>query len=242
MAAPSFPDIHTTGAIHFFARPAQVLTGGQAAAINAASQAVSIALQAASGGGLTFGLTLTAERDVYYLGTAEVTPQVQATRYVSPGMNDTAGKTLPMQKTNDGEDARIVSLFTRYSKPVYNLLRTNLLMPAPGFETRWARGGLVYGQMTFELWLVFEQFFNPLGTTAGLEPGFYFPQVELRQHNLEKGGTQVEGKLMVFDASGYWIPQASSQAVAGNERGWVLYSQNPADFPITGTDRVDIPQ
>lgn len=180
---------------------------------------------------------------IYFLGTAEITPQVQMRRYVQNVMNDEAGKTLPIQKTFDGEAATVATTFTRFSKSAYNLLKTDALQPVAGQETRWSRGGLVYGQKTFELWLIYDQFFNPAGTTAGLEIGYYFPQVELLNHDTPSAGTQVEKKLLVFDCTPYRIPQASHTAVdaSKNERGFMLYSQDNANTTYFPAD-VRVPQ
>ena len=91
----------------------------------------------------------------------------------------------------------------------------------------------MYGQLTFELWQVFDFALNPAGATPGLEIGWYWPQVQLLEHNTVKAGTQGEGLLCVFDCTPQYQPQASFSTVndANNERGWLLYSCDPIDFP-----------
>ena len=181
----------------------------------------------------------TIDGDIWYLGTAEVTPQMQVRRYRSNVMNDVAGKTLPLQKTWDGEAATVSVLLTNFSKFAEAQLQASGqpggIQLGNGRETRWARGALIYGKATFKLWQVYDNFFNPNGTSTGLEIGWYWPQVELLQRDTVKAGSQGEGLLCVFDCTPYRIPQASSQAVndANNERGWFLYSQtdNLTDFP-----------
>jgi hypothetical protein len=185
---------------------------------------------------------------IYYLGTAEVTPQIQVRRYRSNTMNDVAGKTLPLQKTWDGEAAVVSVLLTNFSKFAEQELQTSgrtngvQLTERAGIETRWARGSAVYGKSTFKLWQVYDNFFNPFGTSTGLEIGWYWPQVELLQRDTVKAGSQGEGLLCVFDCTPYRIPQASPTAVNDtlNERGWFLYSQddNTTDFPAS----VRVPQ
>lgn len=169
---------------------------------------------------------------VRYLGTAEVTPQMQIRRYTSKTMNDIAGRTLPLQKHWDGEAATVSVLLTQFSKFAEESLqesgRTRGLQVGPGEETRWARGAAVYGQATFKLWQVYDNFFNPNGASTGLEIGWFWPQVELVQRDTVKAGAQGEGLLLVFDCTPYRIPQASASTVnaSANERGWVLYTQD----------------
>lgn len=177
---------------------------------------------------------------IYYLGTAEVTPQMQVRRYTSKTMNDRAGRTLPLQKHWDGEAATVSVLLTQFSKFAEQALqesgRTAGLQLGPGEETRWARGAAVYGAATFRLWQIYDNFFNPNGTSAGLEIGWHWPQVELLQRDTVKAGAQGEGLLLVFDCTPYLIPQASPSAVnaSANERGWILYQQDSTDTFGTG--------
>ncbi len=181
---------------------------------------------------------------IYYLGTAEVTPQMQIRRYRQNVMNDRAGKTLAYQKTWDGEAAVVSVLLTNFSKFAEAAMqesgRTAGVQVQPGEETRWARGSPVYGNSTFQLWQVYDNFFNPFGTSAGLEIGWYWPQVELLQRDTVKAGTQGEGLLCVFDCTPYLIPQASPSSVnaAANERGYMLFSQQAGFFPAD----VQVPQ
>lgn len=164
---------------------------------------------------------------IYYLGTAEVTPQMQIRRYRQSVMNDIAGKTLPLQKTYDGDAATVSCLLTRFSKAALRVLaesgRGAGVHLSPGEESRWSRGSLVYGKSAFELWQVYDDFLNPNGTTVGLEIGFYWPQVELLQNDKIKVGTQGEGDLCVFDCTPYWFQFG--------DRGWTLYSHDENLFP-----------
>lgn len=192
------------------------------------------------------------DAEPFYLGTAEVTPQVQNAKYRQPVFNDIGGKTLPFQKTYDGEASRVSVLLTRHSRtaweralvagansdPVGLLGKAN---PVSGTEGRWSRGHLVYGQSSFELWQVFDNSLNPNFPQADfLELGRYWPLVTLENHDLVAQGTQAEKLLMVFDCQPKWVTQASSGQVnaAANERGWVLFRFDAAAFP----DSVKVPQ
>lgn len=173
--------------------------------------------------------------DIWYLGTAEVTPQMQLRRYTSKTMNDRAGRTLPFQKHWDGEAATVSTLLTFFSKQAQaEILRSGQaagIQIKEGTESRWSRGAAVYGAATFKLWQVFENFDNPNGNSEGLEIGYFWPQVELLQHDEVKVGAQGQGLLLVLDCTPYLIPQASSSSINANtnERGWILYSGTSTD-------------
>ncbi len=174
--------------------------------------------------------------DIIYLGTAKVTPQLQLRRYTNKTMNDRAGRTLPLQKHKDGEAATVAMLLTYFSKDGQAaILRSGVaagLQVVEGQETRWSRGAAVYGQDTFKMWNIFENFDNPNGNSPGLEIGYFWPQVELLQHDDIELGAQGQGLLLVFDCTPYLIPQASNSQITGNERGWYLYSgDSNALFP-----------
>lgn len=213
MAQASFPEVHVTGAIHAF------VLGD-----------------------------LTGETEPFYLGTTEVTPQVQRQRLSSEVMNDIKAKKLPFQKTDDLEEHNISLMLTRFSRSAWdNILSAGVAagrvlapggVPDAGTFTRWTAGGLVYGVRTFQLWLLFENFFNPFGASTGLEIGWYYPQVELLNHDMAAGGTQAEKLLLLMNATPWWIPQTSPTAITGNQRGWLLYSNNVTDFPAS----VQVPQ
>lgn len=170
------------------------------------------------------------DASIFFLGTCEVTPQMARRKYKSDVKNTIAGNALPFQRTYDGEAAKVSVLLNRFSKDAWaTILEADFVKgntPLAGTESRWSRGHLVYGQSTFELWQVYDNFFNPFGTSTGLEIGWYWPQVELLDHNTVAAGTLDEKLMLVFDCTPKRIPQASPDEVrAGlNERGWKLYS------------------
>lgn len=205
MATPSFPDVHVTGPVHHYIRAAR---GSD-------------------------------PNVIYYLGACEVTPQVQSKKYTKPAMNTIAGAVLPLQKTYQGNAATVSALLTYFSKSaITQILESDNASgntPIAGTESRWSRGHLVFGQSTFELWQVYENFFNPTAgvVTNGLEIGYYWPQVELLEEQRLAEGTQEQQIMYVFDCQPYWVPQASHTVVneVANERGWILYTNDPNDFP-----------
>lgn len=177
---------------------------------------------------------------IKYLGTAEVTPQMQLRRYYQRVANDEAGKTLPGQETRDGQAAKVAVSFSRWSKLAWGDLLLSGLAAGLDFdegqESRWSRGALVYGQDTVELWQVYENSLNPGGPNRalfGIELGRYWPQVKVEEDNQPQAGTQVERKLLIFDCTPKRIVQASYSSVntSLNERGFTLYRIDDAAFP-----------
>jgi hypothetical protein len=208
MALPSFPSINVSGVVHHYVRITSV--GGS--------------------------------QEIYALGQAEVTPQMTRLKHKQRVMNDIAGKTLPFQKTYDGEDARVSVLLSRFSNLAWGALleqdeSLGGLIPIAGQESRWARGSLVYGQTSFELWQVYDNFFAPAGVDVGenLEIGWYWPQVEIVEHDTIAAGTQAEKLMLVFECTAYWIDYEDTSGDYGPPGGWLLYSNNPAFFPAAVT-------
>lgn len=178
--------------------------------------------------------------NIMYLGTAEVTPQLQVRQYSQIVHNDEAGKTLPGQKTYDGQAASIAVTFSRWSRKAWeDILLCGLQAGVDfdfGAETRWSRGGLMFGTRDYELWQVFEHATRvPLATRQllGLELGRYWPQVTTEASDFPKEGTQAQCPLFVWDAQPRRVPQASFSSVneAINERGWLLFRLDDAAFP-----------
>lgn len=224
MALPSFPDIHVTGPVHHYIQIPDDPGPGGAHLSKHHSQT----------------------KHIYYLGTAEITPQIQITRYRQTVLNDLSGKSLPIQKTLDGEAATVSVMLTRFSKIALDRLARSGMFRAihtvPGVETKWSRGSPVFGNTSVRLWQVFENFFAPPHLrTIGLEIGWFWPNAELFENTRVKLGTQAEVPMLVFDCYPIWIKNDpfinafSDQAVGGiaayPQDGWMLYSHDPAFFP-----------
>lgn len=166
-----------------------------------------------------------------YLGTSEVCPKVKLRRLYSDVRNDIAGEQSPAQKTRQGLHAMVASLMNYFNHPVASALKApNLVLdPLPGIESSWSRGTLSFGVDTFQLWLVFENYWN--GTTFktdGLLPGYYFPRVQLLDYDEDSIGTRDEKALFMFQA----FPRRNS------DHSWTTYGQAETDFPAT----VRVPQ
>lgn len=178
--------------------------------------------------------------NILYLGTAEVTPQLQLRRYYQRVANDEAGKTLPGQMTRDGQAATVAVSLSRFSKVAWDDILLSGLVAGLDFdmgqESRWSRGALVFGQDTIELWQVYENSLNPNGPNRAIysiELGRYWPQIVVSEDNQPQAGTQVERKLLIFDCQPQRVQQASASTVNAsiNERGFVLFRVDDAAFP-----------
>lgn len=173
---------------------------------------------------------------IYYLGTAEVTPRVEHKLFYADSINSIGGNAVPMQRTEQGETATLGLLLNRYSKSAYDaLLKVGASGGEAGLRNRFSRGSLAFGPGSFEVWQVFENA-TPAAQAAGyrsvgLELGYYWPQVNLADHNRDMLGTDVEKLLLVLECFPYWVPQASYNSVTGFERSWQLYSKGDAAFP-----------
>ena len=182
--------------------------------------------------------------NIWYLGTAEVSPQMQREKVYQRVLNDWWGKTLPAQRTYDGESAIVSVLLTRFSKAAYDRLKRAgeaslvTLQGFGGVETRLSRGHGVFGRSDFQLWQVYDFALFPTVASAGLELGWYWPQVTLEDHDTLAAGTQAEKLMLVFDCQPKRIPQASFSSIQGNEDGFTLYRNDNAAFP----DAVLVPQ
>jgi len=182
---------------------------------------------------------------ILYLGTCEVQPRVQISYAKVPIMNDIAGRTLPAQKKDDGQSATIAALLNRFSQDTLYEARSADLFYGAGRQGRFARGTLMYGVKTFELWQVFENYLD-VDTRAmfpDLPIGYYWPQVEWVALE-DVPGNSDQKVLCQWEASALWtgLPDGigTSATVAAGTREWMLFSQvdDLARFPAD----VRIPQ
>lgn len=200
----SAPKFHVTGAVHHYVRTPTTPSG-----------------------------------DIYYLGTCEVQPDIRIWELSAEVKNDTHGVILPAQKTDQGKKADIGLQLTRFSRTAYTAIRTprgsnvdgsNGLAVSAGWDGRFARGSLVFGSKTFELWQVFERS-TSVTYRDSMPYGFYWPQVELIQHAPVKLGNQEEMLLLVLEAQPAFAPQSAYNTVGTFGRTHKLYDQADGAFP-----------
>lgn len=176
--------------------------------------------------------------NIYYLGTAEVTPKIQLKQFWGEVFNSIGGNQVPMQRTEQGEMATVGVMFNRFSKLAVDALQKMGPSIRAGWRNRYSRGHLAFGNTSFELWQVYENSLDPGYASTGLEPGRYWPLVVRAEDNSDSLTTDAEKLLLVWDAIPLWIPQTSPSQVSGYERSWKLYSTDASDFPAA----VKVPQ
>lgn len=177
--------------------------------------------------------------DIYYLGTCEVQPDIRIWEVASEVKNDIAGIILPAQKSDQGKKADLGLQLSRFSESAYATLQTprgfaadgsNGLAVGIGWDGRFARGSMVFGSKTWELWQVFER--SVSGTFRGAQPlGYYWPQVELIQHAPVTLGNREKQLLIVAEAQPLFIAQTNYTTLGTYGRTWTLYRQDDAAFP-----------
>lgn len=200
--ADSAPGIKVTGPVHHFV---QITTPYIAASTTAA------------GAG-----------SVFYLGTAEVQPQIKVKKVAIPVKNDIMGRLLPVQQVYQGQMGQIGVALNRFSLRALNEIKvlggTGGVYKGRDYYN--SVGMLEFGNLTFRLWQVngFYNFGTPVTGVSEIPPGRYWPNVRLDDEDDQKIGTIDWTKLLVMTA--YKLPTCTTGLWDG-----VLYSEEPADFP-----------
>lgn len=166
---------------------------------------------------------------LYYLGTAEIRPQVRIQSFKLDAKNDLAGRLLPMQTVYQGKMAQIGLGLNRFSSPAMDALRSTGGVGGiyQGKDFQLARGSLEFLKHTFQLWQVYG-FYNWTTPATGVDyipPGRYWPNVRIAAEDEQRIGTEDWLKLLVLEA--YGLPVCASGL-------WThtLWSQETADFPV----------
>jgi len=174
---------------------------------------------------------------IYYLGTAEMSPQMSHQRLKNDIFNAIGGRKVPMNRNEQGEIVSLAVLLNRYSKTAMDASRNaGLVGPdghvlEDGWRSRWSRGSLVFGQTTLEMWQVFENYFSTNFATPGLEIGRYYPVWDIDKMDIVEADTVDEKLLFVGTAFPLWTGQQSINTVGSLDRSWKCFSTNPTDFP-----------
>jgi hypothetical protein len=175
---------------------------------------------------------------IYYLGTCETQPQTKIARMTEDVFNDIGGRKIPFQQLFQGEIGVVGTLLTRFSKLAYSELRkaggvdgagTGAAGAGVGYESKYSRGGLIFGQYSVEMWQLYEYgaASNP-NLTTGMPVGRYWPNATLGAHELVDSGTGTEKLLLVMNCYPLWL---GTGGVGDKNRAFSLYSEASADFP-----------
>lgn len=164
---------------------------------------------------------------IFYLGTAEVQPQIKVTKVSIPVKNDLMGRVLPMQNSYQGQYGTIGVALNRFSVDAINAIKS---MGAYGIKLGVdyyaSIGMLEFSQLTFKLWQVNGNynFTTPVTGVNAITPGRYWPNVRLTEESDPKIGTIDWTKLLVMEA--FKLPTCASGVWTGT-----LYSEDASDFP-----------
>jgi hypothetical protein len=201
--ADSAPGIKVTGPVHHFVQIVTPFIGASTTAAGAGS--------------------------IFYLGTAEVQPQIKVKKVAIPVKNDIGGRLLPSQNVYQGQMGQIGVALNRFSLRALNEIKvvggTGGIYKGRDYYN--AVGALEFDKYTFRLWQVngFYNWVTPVVSGATeIPPGRYWPNVRLDDEDDQKIGTIDWTKLLVMTA--YKLPTCSSGLWDG-----VLYSEEAADFP-----------
>lgn len=179
---------------------------------------------------ISVGTTTTAAGagSIFYLGTAEVQPQIKVKKVAIPVKNDLGGRLLPSQNVYQGQMGQIGVAFNRFSLRALNEIKAvgGLAGVYKGVDYYNAVGALEFDKYTFRLWQVngFYNFGTPVTGAAEIPPGRYWPNVRLDDEADQKIGTIDWTKLLVMTA--YKLPSCTTGLYSG-----ILYSEEIADFP-----------
>lgn len=175
------------------------------------------------------GTTAAGSGSVFYLGTAEIQPQVTIQRLRIPVKNDIMGRLQPAQTSFQGQMAQIGVALNRLSLPAINELRAaGVYGVYKGLNDKYSMGMLEFGNLTFKLWQTYGNYnwATPETDLDAIPPGRYWPNVLIAQEIDNRTGSIDWNKGFVFEA--YSLPLCSAGV-----RTSVLYSEEPADFPAS---------
>lgn len=135
-----------------------------------------------------------------YIGTCETSPQIQFQPRTLEVKNDLAGRTLPFQRTADGEDAVVSCIFTRFDEAVVNNIANYQRLAtggSVGTESRLNRGSLVIGYSTFQL-IIQDSFYGTTAFGATTLPGWRFYAAHVAGYVPSPIGTEARKVGLVF--------------------------------------------
>lgn len=179
---------------------------------------------------ISVGTTTTAAGagSIFYLGTAEVQPQIKVKKVRIPVKNDIGGRLLPTQSIYQGQMGQIGVALNRFSLRALNEIKATGGYAGiyKGVDYFNSVGALEFANTSFRLWQVngFYNWSTPATGAAEIPPGKYWPNVVIADEDDAKIGTIDWTKLLIFEA--YKLLGCTTGLYSG-----VLYSEEVADFP-----------
>ena len=143
-----------------------------------------------------------------FLGTSETSPEIQFRPRTLEVRNDLAGRSLPFQRTWDGQDAIVKTVLTYFDNNVLSALLKQ-------FDDRLARGSLFIGVQTYRL-ILQHSFAGTQVATPGMRAGWRFHAAWLAAYSPTPAGAQAQMVGLVFQCDNLWDP---------GSRSFILYDQ-----------------
>lgn len=168
-----------------------------------------------------------------FLGTAEVTPVIQAEPAKLRVQNDIAGRTMGIQDVYDGERHVVNTVLNRFDYAVWKACRDSYYHLASitnhGVDDRYKRGSLLRGIGDFQLILVYDFTgvapAHPLATADQPVGRMYYSAV-LDGWGEDAGATKVQAMPCTFGCESVYDPST---------RSFGLYTEVAANFGTLGT-------
>lgn len=162
----------------------------------------------------------------FYLGTAEVKPQIEIVPQFEPVHNDLGGA-VPFDKSYEGEEAFIGADLNRYNEAVYAGLaaRPNSLVPGAirGLNTALDVGTLMLTEgKNIVVWVVFPFFVKAAMRAGGMPAGYRFPGCTVVGPDKLETGTRARKVHLLFHALRQWSPVTGA---------FLLYDHNVSGLP-----------
>jgi len=144
-----------------------------------------------------------------YLGTAKVSPVVDADPVYIPVMSDLAGRSKPIQKIYDGESHAVSLTLTRFDYTVWRMLRDaqshSSTLADHGYDSRIERGNLVMGGGDFELVLKYD-YYGTVAATGDLPQGRWYSSAVVGNYREDSIGTRSQEISVRFDCDAMYVP------------------------------------
>lgn len=153
-----------------------------------------------------------------YLGTAEVSPLVDADPSYLPVMNDRKSRTKAMQFIYDGDSHAVTTMLNHLDLVVWRRTRdamTHSQVAADyGVDGNLELGALVMSVGDFQLALI-NGFYGTANASADLPQGRLYYSARVGNHQETPGGTRVLGAAVRFDCDSF-LDSVSGSPTAGS--------------------------
>ena len=181
-------------------------------------------------GAITIFVRFRGESTPAFLGTCEVSPEVDGENVFLPVLNDLRGRSKPAQKVFDGSAESVTCTLNRVDElvwrrcknPVDHVSATNSL----GIDGRYEVGRLVMGICDFELFTI-NDFFGQTFPGAPVRQGRRYYSAEVGPYReFCSGGNRVQMVQVRFDCDGLFNPATRTAPVYTEDLSGITFTAN----------------